>query len=92
MNTRAVTANGIAYNVSRVAALQKNGFTLNYNDDKDVFVNGNVANDTSATSDEFAKRFAYNEVDTSGFPVLVYKQSNKLVAWYDEELAHGYIA
>ena len=41
---RDVTANGIGYDVARVAVLTANGCAPDMSDDKDVFVNGNYPN------------------------------------------------
>lgn len=40
----------------------------------------------------FARMFEHDTVDFDGDPVLVYHLGEKMVAWYDQENAYGYIA
>ncbi len=41
---------------------------------------------------EFAKLVEHDTVDESLFPMILYKQAGKLVAWYDAERFCGYIS
>jgi len=65
--------------------------------DIDKFVNTNKANvsydeesDEVQCATEFEKLVKFDEIDSSAYPVLVYKMNDKVVAWYDIEMFMGY--
>lgn len=87
--TKAVTATGIAYDVERVESLCRK---LEWDDDYDVFVNGNYETHTDIDSDTFEAVVKYDEIDDRRDPVTVYLHEGKMVAWHDAERDCGYIA
>ena len=99
MQTTNNTANNIhnKYTVAYGARLQEldqlwGGFTVEELDATDIFVNGNEPTYTNGTQKKFEKLFAYDTVNDDAHPVLVYLQGDTMVAWYDMELAVGFIA
>ena len=98
MHTTHNTVNNIhnKYTVAYGARLleldaQWGGFTVEELDATDIFVNGNVPTH-AVTQKKFEKLFAYDTVNDDAHPVLVYLQGDTMVAWYDMELARGFIA
>ena len=98
MHTTNNTVNNIhnKHTVAYGARLQEldqlwGGFTVEELDATDIFVNGNVPSHT-VTQKKFEKLFAYDTVNDDAHPVLVYLQGDTMVAWYDMELAVGFIA
>jgi hypothetical protein len=66
--------------------------------DIDKFVNTNKVNvsfddesDEVQSELEFEKLVQFNEIDSTAFPVLIYKMNNEPVAWYDLERFVGSI-
>ena len=92
MDTSQVLAeNGIAYMPARIAELAANGYAIDFTDAYTVFVNGNFPTVSATTDDIFEKLFEFDNVDTTGMPVVVYKSGSKFVAWYDQETAQGFV-
>ena len=92
MDTAQVLAeNGIAYMPARIAALAERGYAIDFTDDYTVFVNGNFPTVSANTDAVFEKLFEFDNVDTTGMPIVVYKLGEKFVAWYDQETAQGFV-
>lgn len=60
--------------------------------DIDEFVNGNRANVSNITEQQFLENIVYTEIDESAFPVSVYVRDGHMIAWYDYELEQGFVA
>ena len=45
----------------------------------------------SVSQDEFEKSVKFDAVNEEAFPVYVYEQNGRPVAWYDEEFEAGYV-
>jgi len=92
MSTAQILAeSGIAYMPDRIAQLAESGYAIDFSDAYTVFVNGNFPTVTASVDSTFEKLFEFDNVDTSGMPVVVYKLGEKFVAWYDQEAAHGFV-
>jgi hypothetical protein len=68
--------------------------------DIDKFVNTNKANiytsfdcdeDEVQCATEFEKLVKFDEIDSTAYPVLIYKMNTKAVAWYDLEMYMGFV-
>lgn len=55
-------------------------------------LSGSAAQQLEQAADMFERGIEYDAVDDSAFPVYVYTVKGKPVAWYDLELAEGYVA
>jgi ATP-dependent Clp protease adapter protein ClpS len=89
--TQVLAENGIAYMPARIAELAASGYAIDFTDPYTVFVNGNFPTVTASIDEVFEKLFEFDNVDTTGMPVVVYKLGEKFVAWYDQEAAQGFV-
>ncbi len=62
---------------------------------KELFVNGNAPNHLDVMLDDFTLKsnvFSTAVINEDAYPILLFQTGDQMVAWYDEENEHGYIA
>lgn len=81
----------VVYNPAHIAAKEAAWGKMSRNA-LDLFVNGNNANVNTIAKVNFEERVRFDHVNDKAYPVLVYQNGTQMLAWYDCENEHGYIA